>query len=140
MVEENTDILKKDEKKLKKQKVKIEHKTSIPKRNSKEEVKVTRNPESLVKKNTNTLTNLETENYFNALKDLTEDDIDIFLNGKNEEVKIKRDCDRIKPKLVPTQKKKCKSCGYKRKCHLKPICPAQNKTCFNFSKSFFRQQ
>ena len=73
------------------------------------------------KKTIRSLQVFQTRNAFSIFEKFTEHKIATILQGKA----------KIKPIL--SQKKKCKTCGFKRNCHL-TSCKAQDKVCFSCSK------
>ena len=111
----NKEIINKHEEKSRRE---IKHRKCKP-GVEKKEVKVTniKNPsvKVLVKKHENSLKMFERENRYSALQALTEDDIEIIVIGENAKVDNKR---------------KCKYCNFKRRCHLnRGLCKARESIC-----------
>ena len=66
------------------------------------------------------------ENYVSDYK--RENDFSLF--NKYVEAEIHKKLDDEAVLKSTTMKKKCRSCGYKRKCHLEIFCKTKDKTCF----------
>ena len=72
------------------------------------------------------LESFEAKNMFGVFQKLNQSQVDEILGSKNEVIQ--------EEKTVISQKKRCKSCGYKKVCHLQSYCKAQGKLCYTCCK------
>ena len=73
----------------------------------------------------NCLSVFKTENMFDVFNSNTEDEIQRIICGDLFDKPVAK---------IRGQKKKCRRCGYKKKCHLKSSCKAKGKCCYACNK------